>query len=148
MKNVMAIGFFALILCSCSNSNTSHESGNSSNIETSQEETVLDILKRDIMDSHDITMAKMNTMAKLRGELKDTWKTQKDTAEYYNAYMDLGQAKTDMMDWMHAFKDMTEMEATDAEKEAYLREQFAKMKNLEEYTMSSIKVAKKLLGKG
>jgi len=104
-------------------------------------------LKKEIMKSHDRTMAEMNTMSKLRKELKDAKSETQDTAVYYNAYTDLKQAHNDMMEWMRSFENPDEMDATDDEKIAYLKEQKEKVYQLEEYTFNSINRAEKVLAK-
>lgn len=112
--------------------------------EISAEDKVME-LKKEIMEVHDKTMAQMNTMAKLRKELRQASGEAQDTAAYYNAYQDLHQAHEDMMNWMRNFENPDEMEVSTEEKISYLDEQKQKVVQLEEYTNQSIEKAEAVL---
>lgn len=112
--------------------------------EISAEDKVME-LKKEVMEVHDKTMAQMNTMAKLRKELRQASGEAQDTAAYYNAYQDLHQAHEDMMNWMRNFENPDEMEVSTEEKISYLDEQKQKVVQLEEYTNRSIEKAETVL---
>jgi len=130
-----------LIAISCNNS-----SENTSKKESSQSEDVNE-LKKEVMDVHDRTMAQMNTMAKLRNQLKDKWQSEEvtDTAVYYRAYASLQKAHDKMMSWMQDFSQNYD-ESMDADaKKAYLNKEKEKINILAKFTDQSIDEAEDLL---
>jgi glutathionylspermidine synthase len=124
---------------------------NTVSTEEEQQLTEIETLKAEIMESHDTTMAEMNHMGKLRSRLKemkgDTTASTADTAAYQETYIALMRANGDMMEWMAQFENPDEMLVTNAEKIAYLKDQKAKMKAIEEQTFSAIKEADGLIEK-
>jgi hypothetical protein len=104
-------------------------------------------LKEQIMASHDIAMAEMTTLSKLKKELKANWDTQEDTTTYHTMYIELQKPHDGMMTWMREFENVDEKDWTDAEKKAYLEEELVKVKRLEDQTLAVIQRTRTVLGK-
>jgi len=136
MKNILAISFLFIGLCSCKEEKKINEG-------PSKMEQVMNI--------HDEIMPEMGKLAKYTAELKAKIDTTEMGLQYESAMKDLQQANTSMMDWMMSFGDrfnsdeiLNGKELT-AQKQEWLIEEEEKVKALREEVYSSLKRAEKLL---
>ncbi len=102
-------------------------------------------IKKEIMASHDTTMAQMNYMARLRKQLKDaaTDSTATDTLVLKELYRDLEQANDAMMQWMADFENPDNMTMKTEDKVVYLKDEKVKMLDIEKRTFEAIAAAEK-----
>ena len=138
MKKFVILFAAMTFAVACGNSTESTEDQTQETGEVKSE-----VLKREIMEVHDKTMSKMHMLSMLEKDLKERAKTAEgDTAAFHNARMDVKMAHSDMMEWMHNFKNPDEMEVSEEEKVEYLAAEKEKVLQLEEYTARSIDNAK------
>lgn len=102
-------------------------------------------IKKEIMASHDTTMAQMNYMAKLRRNLKEAAAdtTATDTIMLKNLYRNLEMANDDMMQWMAEFENPDNMTLKTEDKIIYLEGEKVKMLAIEKRTFEAIVEAEK-----
>lgn len=141
MKKFLFVIGTLIILVACNNAADSNKGDKAKGDEVTQ-------LKKEVMEAHDITMAQMNTMNKLKKALKEKWQNEDvtDTTVYYQSYADLQKAHDRMMDWMAYFSknyDDNNME-TEAKKKFLVTEK-EKIIDLAKFTDESIAEAKQLL---
>ncbi len=138
-RQFLFLVFLAFYTASCDSTPT--------DAELAQKE--INTLKKEIMASHDSTMAQMNTMAKLRNQLKeakaDTTAAPEDTLSYHESYRLLMAASNGMMDWMAQFENPDNQTISDSAKIDYLNRQKELMYALEKDTEQAISKAKQLL---
>lgn len=147
MNKWLSILLLSSALFACQN-NTKDTTGNEDVSESGAPTEEIKKLKKETLQLHDEVMSKMNTMAQLRSKLKENISDKNaDTAAMIQAEANLAGAKEKMMNWMRNFEDPDKLEATEAEKTQYLRDQRNRMEEIQNYTQQSIQKAEKLLGK-
>ncbi|MBQ4913094.1 hypothetical protein J8L85_01505 [Maribacter sp. MMG018] len=106
-----------------------------------------------VMAIHDEVMPKMGQLGKLVGQLKPSADSLGPESPEAKAVRDLQDANKSMMDWMQSFGDRFDSEeilegkALSDEKQAWLNEEEAKVKEVKEKINSSIKNAEAILSK-
>lgn len=101
-------------------------------------------LAAEVMEIHDIAMAKMTHMYELKLQLKELERTKGTTPATSAAIADLQEAHKGMMQWMRAYK-APQTEAEIAQAEPYLLEEKVKIQAVADDIDKSIKTAEQLL---
>ena len=104
----------------------------------------VELLKKEVMEVHDIAMAKMTHMHELKLGLQAMEKSKGVTVPTTKAIDDLQSAHKGMMQWMRQYKPP---QATDAPEAAisYLEDEMVKIQQVSDAINSSIAEAEKLL---
>jgi hypothetical protein len=101
-------------------------------------------LKKEVMDIHDIAMAKMTHMHELKLGLQDMEKVKGSSPAISEAITDLQQAHNGMMQWMRAYKP-PKADAVLEEVMPYLESEKVKIQQVSDAIDASIAEAEKLL---
>lgn len=101
-------------------------------------------LKKEVIAIHDSAMAKMNVMAQLQAGLKKKWPSSADSVLYRKAYQDLQKSHEDMMDWMHDFN--LDENASEEANHSYLRQEKKKIGAINSAMDRNITESESLLG--
>lgn len=144
------------IFISCNNSSTENESPNRTNGFTSNPKTKEDSLYKEVMDGHDIGMARMQKISKYLSRIKNDLDSvnrlpkRRGNMKYQQALIDLQEqlnyAEYSMNTWMNGFK-IDSARGDTGKRIQYLEGEKDKVQKVKEAILGSLKKADSLFTK-
>jgi hypothetical protein len=142
MKKIAFILCSAMLLIACNNSSTDSTADD----QKAEGNPKVAELKKEVLESHDVSMEQMSTIAKLSSQVEMITVTE-DSVVAKRILSDLVLAEKSMMNWMHNFKSVDENDWGTPKKIQYLEAEKEKIDAIGAHMNKSIIEAREFLNK-
>lgn len=142
MKQFLFVALVALF-ASCNGSGSSADTGTDTQEKNTEKE--LKLLKEEVMAAHNRVMPASGPMGTQQMRLRELAATSPDSVYYIRVALDLKSAQDQMMTWMHEFQSPDEQNWDATQKAEYLKEEKAKMIEIEKYTFNTMHLADSII---